>query len=191
MSWQIRFITKGIGTHAAFVRPSGLIAENFLPGVRERSFRYGERKNVELYRIKGTDETDWYNLDKWLSRELLNPPEYSVIDLFRYAINLPPVRGTSCFCSQWVLRGLRENLSPDKMPLVRLEYQDFASPRDLRISNSLLPVTNYENCTVKNQSPVRIFSESKEPVRQTLRRPIASRSTPAFGRPSTNVPASV
>jgi hypothetical protein len=37
-----------------------------------------------------------------------------------------------------VLRGLRLNLPAAKQPLVRLQYQDFASPRDLRISPLLI-----------------------------------------------------
>jgi hypothetical protein len=140
MGWEIKFLTRGYGTHAAFIRPSGLIAENFLPHVRERAFRFGERKLVELYHLCGTDADDWAALDEWIRRELLNPPEYSVDDLFRYALNMPPRDSTACFCSQWVLRGLRECLAPDKQPLKRLEYQDFAPPNQLRSSPMLIPV---------------------------------------------------
>jgi hypothetical protein len=141
MSCEIKFFTRGYGTHAAFIRPSGLIAENFFPHVRERAFRFGERTLAELYHLQGTDANDWAALDEWIRRELLNPPEYSVSDLFRYALNMPPVKSTSCFCSQWVMRGLRECLTPNKLPVVRTEYQDFVPPSQLRSSPMLIPYT--------------------------------------------------
>lgn len=141
MSCEIKFLTRGYGTHAAFIRPSGLIAENFYPHVRERSFRLGERKLVELYQLDGTTAEDWAALDEWIRRELINPPEYSIDDLFRYALNQPPRHARACFCSQWVARGLRECLTPDKLPVVRTEYVDFVSPTQLRSSPKLIPYT--------------------------------------------------
>jgi hypothetical protein len=139
MSCEIKFLTRGYGTHAAFVRPSGMIAENFYPHVRERAFRFGERKIVEVYHLAGTTSDDWATLDEWIRRELLNPPEYSVEDLFRYALNMPPRHSKACFCSQWVMRGCRECLAPNKLPVVRTEYQDFVSPTQLRSSPLLIP----------------------------------------------------
>ncbi len=138
MAFAIRGLTHGYGEHACFIRGNGLIVENFWPHVRERQWQPWEHKQVELYRIAGSTPDDWWNLEKWFDEQLRNPPEYSVVDLFRYAVNLPPVHGSSCFCSMWVLRGLRLNLSPCKQPLARLPYQDWASPRDLRISPLLI-----------------------------------------------------
>jgi hypothetical protein len=135
----IKCLTRGYGTHASFVRTNGRIIENFLPHVRERDFLPGEHLKVELYRLEGMTPADDARMERWFDEQLKNPPLYSVIDLFRYAFDMPPRSGQACFCSQWVLRGLRQNLSSSKLPLTRLEYLDFASPRDLRISPRLKP----------------------------------------------------
>ena len=135
----IKFATHGQGTHAAFLRADGeTIVENFLPRVRERAFLPKERGKVELYRIAGSTPDDWAALEHWFDGQLRNPPPYSVLDLFRYALDLPPRPGAACFCSRWVLRGIRECLPACKQPLARLHYPDWASPRDLRISPLLI-----------------------------------------------------
>lgn len=138
MDSAIKFLTRGRGTHAAFIRGSGNIIENFYPRVRERGWSPGERGQVEEYRIAGSTPDDWNALETYFDWQLKHPPAYSILDLLRYAVNLPPMHGSSCFCSQWVLRGLRMNLSPCKQPLARLEYPDWASPRDLRLSPLLI-----------------------------------------------------
>lgn len=140
MDAAIKLLTRGYGTHASFVRGNGKIIENFWPHVRERAWLHQEGANVELYRIEGTTSADWLALERWFDGQMTNPPSYSVRDLFRYAFDMPPVRGPGCFCSQWVLRGCRLNLDAGKQPLVRLEYLDFAAPRDLRISPRLVRV---------------------------------------------------
>ena len=137
MAFEIRFLTRGYGSHAAFIRENGRIFENFWPHVRERDFLPGELNQVEIYTLEGMTYAESSTLERWMDDQLKNPPPYSVCDLFRYAVNLPPVSGSSCFCSQYVLRGLRKCLSEEKQPLMRLEYQDFASPRDLRLSPRL------------------------------------------------------
>ena len=163
----IKCLTRGYGTHAAFVRGNGKIIESFWPCVRERNWKPHEGKRVELYRVDGTTPADWNRLERWFDAQLAKPvpPKwlcivmqipivsrwfaaqasnyrtiYSVRDLFRFAFDLPPVSTGECFCSMWDLRALRINLADTKQPLVRLEYQDFASPRDLRISPMLKPV---------------------------------------------------
>lgn len=138
MDWAIRLITHGRGTHAAFVRASGNIVENFYPRVRERGWNKGERGKVELYRIAGSTPDDWRKLEEWFAHELAHPAPYSIADLFRFWLGLPPNPDKACFCSAWVLRGIRLNLSPCKRPLVRLPWEDWASPRDLRISPLLI-----------------------------------------------------
>ena len=136
----IKFFTHGRGTHAAFVRGNGRIAENFWPHVRERDWKPGESRHVHLFRIEGATKHDWRELECWIDKELAKPRRYSIRDLLRYAFNRPPVRGRSGFCSMWVLRGIRLSMAPRLQPLTRLEYEDFASPRDLRISPKLIPV---------------------------------------------------
>lgn len=138
MDGAIKFLTRGKGTHAMFVRGNRRVIENFWPHVRERDFAAGEIQTVELYRLDGMTPADSARLERWFDEQLRNPPPYSVRDLFRYAVDMPPVSGRSCFCSQWVLRGLRLNVPEAKQPLVRLEYRDFASPRDLRLSPRLI-----------------------------------------------------
>jgi len=134
----IEILTHGRVGHALFVRSNGRIIENFWPHVHERDWSNGEREKTELYRIEGLTPADVVRLERWFDYEMLYPPPYSVLDLFRFALNQPPKHGNGCFCSQWVLRGLRTCLVPEKQPLVRLEYRDFASPRDLRISPRLI-----------------------------------------------------
>ena len=133
----IKFLTRGNGTHAGFRRGNGKIVENFFPRVHERDLNPGEV--VSWFRIKGATEADYVKLEAWFDEELKNPPSYSIRDLFRYAVNLPPVEGRSCFCSMWVLRGIRLNLGPDLQPLVRLEYNDYAPPTSLYTSPILIP----------------------------------------------------
>jgi len=153
----IRFLTHGRGSHAAFVRGDGKIVENFYPNVRERSFKVGERKNVELYTISGITAPESARLEAWFDAELgkKQPMAYSIRNLFRYAINWPPLKGNRSFCSSFVLRGLRECLPPGKQPLARLEYTDYASPRDLRISPLLKPYA-------REASPALICHEAAE-----------------------------
>ena len=137
MGKAIRFLTHGTGTHAAFVRSNGRIVENFYPHVRERNWKPHETNQVEIYEIEGLTRSESNKLEEWLDKQLANPPSYSIRDLFRYAINWPPIRGNRCFCSMFVLRGIRLCVAPERQPLVRLAYEDYASPRDLRLSPRL------------------------------------------------------
>jgi hypothetical protein len=134
MDSVIKWLTRGKGTHAAFIRGNGRVVENFYPRVRERVWQPGERARVEEYRLVGSTPQEWAMLEGWFEAQLRHPPRYSIVDLFRYAVNLPPRPGAACFCSMWVLRGLRVNLAVDRQPLARLAYLDYASPRDLRLS---------------------------------------------------------
>ena len=138
MDSLIKIFTRGRGTHAAFRRGNGRIIENFYPRVRERDLAPGEA--VEFYRIAGSTPLDWQRLEGWFNRQLKHPPAYCIVDLFRYAADLPPVDGRSCFCSQWVLRGCRLCLPWHRQPLMRLEYPDWASPTMLRSSPRLIAV---------------------------------------------------
>ena len=132
----IKFLTRGDGTHAGFRRGNGKIVENFYPRVHERDLNPGEQ--VDWFRIKGATTADFAKLEKWFDDQLKNPVAYSILDLFRYAVNLPPVEGGSCFCSMFVLRGCRLCLPPQCQPLVRLEYKDFAAPTQLYTSPILI-----------------------------------------------------
>jgi hypothetical protein len=137
MGRAIRFLTHGTGTHAAFVRSNGRIVENFYPHVRERDFNPGELEQVEIYTIDGLTAQESKRLESWLDDQITHPEAYSIRDLFRYALNWPPLKGNRCFCSMFVLKGIRLNVAHRKQPLARLPYEDYASPRDLRLSPRL------------------------------------------------------
>jgi hypothetical protein len=143
LDFGIKFCTHATVGHALFVRGNGKIAENFFPHVHERDWNPGELAKTEIYSIQDSTPADWARLERWIDWELLNQKKisYSILDLFRYAFNMPPAKGEGCFCSQWVLRGIRMNLADSKQPLVRLEYQDFGSPMTLRISPRLIRVS--------------------------------------------------
>jgi len=138
LDWAIKFLTHGTVGHALFIRGNGRIVENFFPRVHERDWFKGEREKTEIYRIENLTPADCNRLERWFDFELQHPDPYSIRDLFRFALNKPPLNGKGCFCSQFVLRGLRQCLAESKWPLVRLEWPDFASPRDLRISPRLI-----------------------------------------------------
>ena len=140
----IKFVSRGRGGHAAFVRGSGLIAENFWPHVHERAWRPGESEIVKVFRLEGLTPGGSARLERWIDEELAHPAPYSVADLVRYALNQAPTQGRGCFCSQWVLRGIRETQPAGVQPLVRLEYQDFASPTQLLNSPRLHLVRVHE-----------------------------------------------
>ena len=74
MDSAIKFLTRGRGTHAAFIRASGRVIENFYPRVRDRDWRPGERRGVEEYRIADSTPDDWAALEDWFSRQLRHPP---------------------------------------------------------------------------------------------------------------------
>lgn len=164
----IKFLTHGRGTHAAFIRGSGNVIENFYPRVRERGWSPGERATVEEYRIAGSTPDDWDALECWFDGQLKNPPPYSIADLFRYAVNLPPRPGASCFCSMWVLRGIRLNLPACKQPLVRLDYPDYAPPAAMR-NTPLLHLRR--KCPPRGSGPPRKFSCKKHAGGVELWRP--------------------
>ena len=139
MDGIIRWRTSGRGTHAAFV-VDDTIYENFWPRVRRRYWRAGEKEKVELYRLQDSTPADWHRLIRWMETELKNPPSYSIRDLFRFMMNIRPVRGRACFCSMWVLRGIRLCYPPKLQPLTRLQYEDYAAPATLRMSPRLVRV---------------------------------------------------
>ena len=138
MDSAIRLITHGTATHAAFLRGNGRIVEDFYPRVRERDWRPGEAAKVGHYRIAGSTCDDWWRLERWLDWQVAHPQAYSIVDLIRYALHLPPAPGSAAFCSMFVLRGIRLQLSDCKQPLARLEHMDWASPAQLANSPLLI-----------------------------------------------------
>lgn len=138
MDSAIKFICHADGTHAAFRRRNGMVIENFWPHVHERELAIGEQ--VEWYELAGMTKREGDNLESWFDKEMSNPSPYSIADLIRYAVNLPPKHGRGCFCSQWVCRGLREAVARERQPLVRLPFRDWVSPAMIRMSPRLICV---------------------------------------------------
>lgn len=137
----IKFCTHGNGSHAAFLRADGVtVHEAFWPRVRDRMLTAKDKANAtafEIERVTGRQQAAFERLfDSNLRRDI----RYSVMDLVRFAVNLPSRDEFHTFCSRYVMHCCRAVLHERQMPLVRLPDGDWASPRDLMISPSLNPV---------------------------------------------------
>ena len=136
----IKFLTRGEAVHAFFIRGNDFIVENFYPHIHQRFWSPCERQECAEYRIAGSTPEDWGRLEHWFDLELRRVPplQYSIVDLFRYAVHKPPLPGLRGFCSMFVLDGIRECCPPCKQPLARLQYRDYAPPESLRTSPLLI-----------------------------------------------------
>lgn len=136
----IKFLTHGRGSHAAFLRADGVtVHEAFYPRVRDRAMMPIDRKNAEAFELEGLSKTHHRSFEHLFDSNLRRGIEYSVLDLVRYAINLPSRDEHHTFCSRYVLHCCHAILTDELMPLVRIPNHDWASPRDLRISPRLTP----------------------------------------------------
>jgi hypothetical protein len=134
----IAFITHGKGSHAAFLRADGRrIHEAFFPEVRDRLVLPGDMARAEVYAIEGLSEEQHRRFEALFDANLHRHIKYSIGDLFRYLLNRPDRDEHHTFCSRYVMHCCRRVLHPVQMPLVRLPDNDWASPRDLRISPRL------------------------------------------------------
>jgi hypothetical protein len=135
----IKFLTHGRGTHAAFLRSDGVtIHEAFYPRVRDRLVTPEDKLSAEVYDVYELWQSRIDDLERLFDRHLRDGIEYSIMDLFRYALNRPSKDEKHTFCSRYVLYCLKQ-VMPHCMPLVRIPNRDWASPRDLRISPRLIP----------------------------------------------------
>jgi len=135
----IKFITHGKGSHAAFLRADGqTIHEAFYPKVRDRLMTNKDLRNLEVYELVGVKKADHKEFEHLFDFNLKRNIKYSIVDLFRYALNMPCRDEHHTFCSRYVMNCLRAILPDSKLPLVRLPQKDWASPRDLRISPLLI-----------------------------------------------------
>lgn len=139
MDYAIKFLTHGKGCHAAFLRSDNVtIHEAFYPRVRDRKLLPSDMRSVECYRLDGLSVDDHARFERLFDANLKLRIEYSILDLFRYAFNRPSRDEHHTFCSRYVMHCLQAVLHGHQMPLVRLPYRDWASPRDLRLSPLLL-----------------------------------------------------
>jgi len=135
----IAFCTHGAGYHAAFLRENGLIHEAYWPRLRERAVTRFDRQNAEVYEVAGVDSDRQHReFEHLFSYNLNRHIEYSVSDLFRFLLRLPNRDEHHTFCSRYVMHCLHAILEDDQLPLVRLDNNDWVSPRDLRISPRLI-----------------------------------------------------
>ena len=135
----IKFLTHGRGSHAAFLRYDGVtVHEAFYPKVRDRKLTALDKKNAEAFSLSGLRHHHHAMFEHLFDSNLKQNIRYSFADLFRYALNLPCRDERHTFCSRYVLHCCNAILPPELMPLVRLPFKDWASPRDLRISPRLI-----------------------------------------------------
>lgn len=138
----IKFLTHGRGSHAAFLRSDGVtVHEAFWPRVRDRRLEPEELPNIEAFSIKDLNLVDHAHFERLFDRNIKVGIEYSIADLFRFALNRPSKDEHHTFCSRYVLHCCKTILPASHLPLVRIPNGDWASPRDLRISPLLAPAT--------------------------------------------------
>jgi hypothetical protein len=140
MDGAIKFLTHGRGTHAAFLRDDdATVHEAFWPRVRDRVLTDMDRKNARAFYLEGQTARQCQAFEHLFDANLRLGIEYSVTDLFRYALNIPSRDEHHTFCSRYVLHCCNAILHGEQMPLVRIPNNDWASPRDLLISPRLIP----------------------------------------------------
>ena len=141
----IKFFTHGKGTHAAFLRSDGAtVHEAFFPKVRDRDLTDADIQNAKAFQIEGVTMKQNQAFEHLFDANLRRGIEYSVVDLVRFALNMPSRDEHHTFCSRYVLNCCHAVLADGHhgeslMPLVRIPGGDWASPRDLLISPRLIP----------------------------------------------------
>lgn len=140
----IKFFTHGRGSHAAFLRLDGCtVHEAFWPAVRDRPLTVEDCKLVEVYHLAGLSDTHHLRFERLFDSNLRQHIKYSFLDLVRFALNRPNPDERHTFCSRYVMHCCEAILPVAFLPLVRLPYRDWASPRDLRISPRLILAKEY------------------------------------------------
>jgi hypothetical protein len=135
----IDFFTHGPAQHAGFVRLNGMIHEAYLPQVRDRAPVAGELQYVQTFRILGLPLSYDDLFEKQFDRALAGAVKYSIGDLFRFLFNVPNVDESHTFCSRYVMHTIMQICPQSYWPQVRCMAGDWISPRDLYISNLLIP----------------------------------------------------
>jgi len=135
----IDFLTHGPAQHAAFVRRNGMIHEAYLPHVRDRKPIAAELPNVKTFRILALPAYYDAMFEAQFDEALCAQVKYSVGDLFRYLFNVPNVDEAHTFCSRYVMHTIMEICPQSYWPQVRCMEGDWVSPRDIYISNMLVP----------------------------------------------------
>jgi hypothetical protein len=135
----IDFVTHGSAEHAGWLDEDGSIVEAYWPKLRRRAMIESEKQFIKAFDIAGLTPFNSVSLSARFAQDLQHPPEYSGWDLFAYLFNKPNVNENSTFCSRYVQHTCESVLPQDLWPLIRCVNSDWVSPRDLYISNMLVP----------------------------------------------------
>lgn len=135
----IDFLTHGPAQHAAFLRSNGMIHEAYLPQVRDRKPIAEEIPLVNVFTLRGLPLFYDSFFEAHFDKALDGAVKYSINDLFLYLFNKPNVDEAHTFCSRYVMHTIQQICMPELWPLVRCMDGDWVSPRDLFISNQLVP----------------------------------------------------
>jgi hypothetical protein len=137
----IAFVTHGLGTHVAFLRADGkTVHEAFFPKVRDRALTDEDRAEIEVYSLKGMTPELHAAFEARFDKNLQLHIEYSIEDLFRYELNIPP-DDKHTYCSRYAFHTCELVVPADMLPqaVSRIQAGEAISPRDIRISNLLIP----------------------------------------------------
>ena len=138
----IDFVTHGTAQHAGFLRASGKIHEAYFPQVRDRDLIPAELPYIQFFKLKGLTPEQEALFEKAFDIALQVPPHYSILGLFKFLFNVPDTDEKNTFCSRYVFHTIQTVLKDNEelWPLIRCMDKDWVSPRDLYISNLLIPV---------------------------------------------------
>lgn len=136
----IDFFTHGVAEHAGFLDSDGTVVEAYWPKLRRRPLLDAERQYVRAFVIRGVTEAQEAELSARMAQDLQHPPAYSGWDLLRFLFNVPTGDERSTFCSRYDQHTLESVLPQELWPLIRCQAGDWVSPRDLYVSNMLVPV---------------------------------------------------
>jgi hypothetical protein len=187
----IKFLTHGRGTHAAFLRADGAtVHEAFWPKVRDRALTDADLQNARAFAIEGVTHQQCLAFEHLFDANLRRGIRYSIVDLFRYALNMPSRDEHHTFCSRYVLHCCNAILHEYQMPLIRIPDHDWASPRDLLISPRLSETDVLRAYLASAAAlPTNEQHESRRSPRSLARAPALSRwerVTSRAGQPRTN-----
>jgi hypothetical protein len=135
----IDFLTHGSCQHSGFLRANGMIHEAYWPHIRDRAPIELELPFAKVFKLRGITPVQEAMFETFFDHALSLRIEYSPEDLFRYLFNVPNSDEQHTFCSRYVMHTIMQICEEDKWPLIRCMDGDWVSPRDLYISNMLIP----------------------------------------------------
>lgn len=135
----IDFLTHGTAQHAGFLRANGMIHEAYFPQVRDRAMLDSEKPFIKTFYVKDITPQQEALFEAAFDAALKIPVRYDIGDLFGFLFNRPNTNENETFCSRYVYHLCKTILPGDMWPQIRVMDDDWLSPRDLWISNLLIP----------------------------------------------------